>query len=276
MRNASPLRYPGGKWRIYPFFQRLIKLNKLVKPVYVEGYAGGASLGLSLLFNDVVSEIVLNDIDPAIYAFWKAVTTQGTEFIELLDSTPITTDEWLRQRAIYNDTASDLLSLGFATFYLNRTNYSGILNGGMIGGRDQSGKYKLDARFNKSELKVRIERIFSHRSRIHVFSDDAMSLIQRQDFLSKHIFFLDPPYYKKGQRLYHNSYAASDHSEVSRQVQSLGSHWVVSYDDIPEIRLLYKDVKSRRLALHYSARESRNGAEVLFFRSGTRVPKRIF
>lgn len=275
MRDASPLRYPGGKWRIYPFFNRLIELNKLVKPVYVEAYAGGASLALNLLFSDIVSEIVLNDIDPTIHAFWKAVTRENKEFLELLKSTPITPEEWQNQKNIYSDSESDELRLGFATFFLNRTNYSGIMNGGMIGGRTQEGDYKLDARFNKLELQRRIMRIATFRSRIHLFSYDAMQLIKDYAFSRNHLLFLDPPYYNKGQRLYHNAYATADHATVNKCVLATETNWVVSYDDVPEIRQLYRGVKSRRVSLRYSARKSRSGSEVLFFCPDMRIPSRI-
>ena len=145
-----PLRYPGGKWRIAPFFENVIRLNGLSLTQYIEPYAGGASLALSLLFTELVSEIHLNDIDPAIYAFWYSVLTRNQDFIQLLNQTQVTPDEWQKQKAIYAKGAtSDQFALGFATFFLNRTNHSGILNAGMIGGRKQQGTWKIDARFNR-------------------------------------------------------------------------------------------------------------------------------
>ena len=152
MRNASPMRYPGGKWRFADFFERLISANFDRPPVYVEPYAGGSSLALSLLFSGAVAEVFLNDLDPAIYAFWHSAlksTEKLTDLIKRIDVTPL---EWERQKKVYaSGLAAGTLKLGFATFFLNRTNHSGILNGGMIGGKEQSGAWKLNARFNRPE-----------------------------------------------------------------------------------------------------------------------------
>jgi DNA adenine methylase len=273
MRDASPLRYPGGKWRVSGFFERLLHLNGLEDCHYVEAYAGGASLALSLLFNNRVGEIHLNDLDPAIHAFWFAIIHQKKDFIQKLELTPVTAAEWHRQRDIYSDPTSETLSLGFATFFLNRTNFSGILNGGMIGGLLQSGKWKLDARFNREELRKRIERVHSQRSRIHLSRKDAIDYVRTTELGEDCLIYLDPPYYRKGQRLYHNSYEAEDHREVSEAVLDLNTRWVVSYDDVPETRRLYQSVRSRKLSLLHTARNSRLGSEVMFFSDQLRIPR---
>ena len=71
--------------------------------------------------------------------------------------------EWEKQKRIYENTRSEFL-LGFATFFLNRTNYSGVITGGPIGGFEQKGQWKIDARFNKKSLIDRIERISYFKS----------------------------------------------------------------------------------------------------------------
>jgi DNA adenine methylase len=273
MRDASPLRYPGGKWRISSFFERTISLNRLSGCSYVEPYAGGGSLALSLLFSGVVAEVHLNDIDRAIYSFWRSVISYKQEFLSLLDSTPITADEWHRQKSIYNDPSSDTVSLGFATFFLNRTNYSGILNGGMIGGNAQSGNWKLDARFNRQELRNRIERIAKIRTQVHLSCKDALEFITSSGFGKKCLLYLDPPYYRNGRRLYHNHYRYDDHLSVSESIKTVKTPWVVSYDDVPEIRKLYAYVPSRKLNLRHTARSTRLGSEVLFFNPSLRIPR---
>lgn len=276
MRNASPLRYPGGKWRIAKLFESIIRLNGWSQPNYVEPYAGGASLALSLLFKDQVSEIYLNDLNPAIYAFWHSVLTQNQDFLEILMKTPITPEEWLRQKAVYTQqTTADKLALGFATFFLNRTNRSGILNGGMIGGKKQLGTWKIDARFNRAELKRRIERIGRFRNRIHLSCEDAVRFLRKHRFSTKSLIYLDPPYYRAGKHLYLNAYRPSDHVCVSEYILQIKSPWIVSYDDVPEIRALYKSVKSRRLRLIHTARSTHIGNEVLFFAPNLRIPNKI-
>lgn len=273
MKNASPLRYPGGKWRIRTFFERIIQLNGLNRPNYVEPYAGGASLALSLLFREQVSEIHLNDLDPAIHAFWHSVLTRNKDFVQLLLRTPVTPDEWSKQKAVYaKGLAAGKFALGFATFFLNRTNHSGILNGGMIGGRQQRGQWKVDARFNRSDLQRRIERIYKFRSRIHLSCEDAVKFLPSRKFSRTSLIYLDPPYYQAGRDLYLNAYKPSDHLAVSECAKRLRCRWIVSYDDVQEIRELYTGIRSRKLKLLHTARSARNGNEVLFFAPDVRIP----
>jgi DNA adenine methylase len=273
MRNASPLRYPGGKWRIAPFVEKLIRLNDTKRRRYVEPYAGGASLALSLLFRNAVSEIHLNDLDPAIYAFWYSVLNTNSEFLKLVGSTRVTPKEWVRQKEIYKTGPSvGLLALGFATFYLNRTNHSGILNGGMIGGKGQTGTWKIDARFNKAELSRRIRLIGDYAKRIHLSNLDAIPFLQRFKTSTRTTIYLDPPYCRPGADLYLNAYDLKDHAQVRKCVAHLRCPWVVSYDDVPEIRKLYVGTKSRKLKLLHTARSLRRGREIMFFSPQLRVP----
>ena len=275
MRDASPLRYPGGKWRIAPFFERLIQLNGLSGCSYSEPYAGGSSLALSLLISGYVSAIHLNDLDPAIHAFWSAVLNKNKDLCDLVKSTPVTPDEWHHQKEIFRrGRSAGTLALGFATFFLNRTNHSGILNAGIIGGREQIGEWKIDARYNKQSLLRRIRTVGSHKSHIHLTCLDAVEFLASVKPYGKSIFYLDPPYYRSGARLYLNAYGPHDHVEVRKALKHLKARWVVSYDDVPETRELYRSVRSRRLELLHTARSLRVGKEVLFFSSELRIPVR--
>jgi len=275
MRDASPLRYPGGKWRLAPFLERLLLINGLICCEYVEPYAGGASLALSLLVRERVSEIHLNDLDPAIYAFWYSVLGHTTDFIHRLKRIPVTPDEREKQKAIYAEGAkADKVALGFATFFLNRTNHSGIMNGGMIGGTKQLGEWRIDARFNRADLQRRIERVAKLRSRIHLSSEDAVQFLKRRPFSKGSFVYLDPPYFGAGRRLYLNAYDRSDHETVSRQALRLKGPWMVSYDDVPQIRTLYRSVRSRRIELLHTAREAKAGREILFFAPDLLIPSR--
>lgn len=273
MKDASPLRYPGGKWRFSAFFEKIVALNRLEGCDYFEPYAGGASLALSLLFANHVAEIHLNDLDPAVHAFWRIALTRNKELRDLIHSAEITPQEWARQKEIYKQgRAAGILNLGFALFFLNRTNHSGILNAGMIGGRRQQGKWKVDARFNKPELIRRIKRIGSYRHRIHLTQLDAIDFLGQMKPLRKSLVYLDPPYYEAGARLYLNAYGPDDHAEVRNTVKELTGSWVVSYDDVPAIRQLYRSVRSRRLSLQHTARSSKLGKEVLFFSPRLKIP----
>lgn len=273
MRNASPLRYPGGKWRLNQLFHRLIALNFEQAPSYVEPYAGGASLALSLLFTGSVSAVYLNDLDVAVYAFWDSILHNTAKFARLIETIPLTTTEWRRQKTIYAEGVSaGNLRLGFATFYLNRTNHSGILNGGMIGGKDQRGTWKLDARFNRSELVTRIRRVAEHKDRIHLSNVDAFQFVKSHHRCKRKLLYLDPPYYRPGRHLYLNAYKADDHARLRDIVLGFETPWVISYDDVRQTRGLYRTVPRRRISLLHTAREARQGSEIVFFSPKLRIP----
>ncbi|MGA7951909.1 MAG: DNA adenine methylase [Gloeobacterales cyanobacterium] len=279
MYAVSPLRYPGAKWRLHKFIQRLIEINKLQGGDYVEPYAGGASLALSLLYSDLVKTIHLNDLDRSVWAFWHSLLNHNDEFVKRIETTPVTMAQWEIQRHVQlNADQEDNFNLGFSTFFLNRTNRSGILAGGVIGGKQQNGNWKIDARFNKSDLIKRIRRIGKYRERIQITHLDALELLGNlsTNLARKSLVYLDPPYFMKGQGLYLNAYRPDDHSAVRDTVLSkLTSPWVVSYDNVPEVRSLYKDVPKRFYDLNYSAGPIRTGKEVLFFAPGIHIPRSI-
>jgi DNA adenine methylase len=275
MYAVSPMRYPGAKWRLDNFLTALLVDNGLRDGHYAEPYAGGASLALSLLYNDKVSDIHLNDLDRSIYAFWKAATEYGDELIDRIEATKVDMDTWHQQKAVQqNKRHASIMDLGFATFFLNRTNRSGILTAGVIGGKQQTGAWKIDSRFTKNNLIDRIKKIQQYKSRIHVTKFDAITFLSRrgQELPKKCLFYLDPPYFVKGQELYMNAYKPNDHADVATQVlNKLDRPWIVSYDDVPEIRNLYKSSHRKSYVLRYSASTERNGREVVFISPGLKT-----
>lgn len=279
MEFLSPLRYPGGKARVADFIQCLIKENALLDGTYVEPYVGGGSVALSLLFNEYVSDIYINDKDISIYAFWYSVLNKTDGLCQLIKDTPIDIATWLKQKELQHNKESgdvDLLNLGFSTFFLNRTNRSGILNAGVIGGYDQTGTYKIDARFNKEDLIKRIQRIANYAERIHLTNDDAVDLMQRlKDKLPKNtLLYLDPPYYIKGKGLYLNHYNDSDHQNIAGVIDEIvNCKWVVSYDNVPFITSLYSKYRKQHFELNYSASNSGKGQEIMFFCDDIVIPE---
>jgi DNA adenine methylase len=266
----TPLRYPGGKARFAPFIASIMEGNGLAGGHYLEPYAGGAAVALELLFHRTASHNHLNDFDPAVYDFWVAVTTAPEPFLRLLRDTPVTMDQWFHWRSVLRgEKKASQLERGFATLFMNRTNRSGILNGGVIGGLEQLGNYPLDARFKKDVLAQRIERIAVNAKRISVYHEDALSLLKRRvEFLPvKSLTYLDPPYYVKGQGLYRNFYQHSDHESIARLLQSskFRRPWVVSYDGVHQIREMYGASKVLKYTLNYTAHTRYVGDEVMFF-----------
>lgn len=272
----SPLRYPGGKRKIANFVKLIFKENHLMDAQYAEPYAGGASVALSLLFSEYASAIHINDKSRSIYAFWHSVLNRTEDLIDRIQSTDVTIDEWERQRAIQvSKESADLLDLGFSTFYLNRTNRSGIISAGVIGGRSQTSKWKLDVRFIKSSLVDRIRRIGRYRRRISIYNADATDFVKFAFLPIKEPKFLnlDPPYYEKGQCLYDNFYEHGDHVQIARLVKSLKCKWMVTYDNVPSITDLYGSFRQKTYGLSYTAGPKHRGTEIMIFSKGLLIPE---
>ncbi len=277
MKFYSPLRYPGGKNKLAKFVARICERNS-IDGHYIEPYAGGASVALHLLFNGYVSEITINDIDRSIYAFWYSVLHHTGRLCDLVRKTEINIDNWKKNREIQkNKKKPSLLRLGFSTLFLNRTNISGIINGGIIGGLKQEGEYKLDCRFNKKEIIKRIKSIAQYKKRIHIYNLDALELIkiiQKGSKNSSMIFYLDPPYYIKGKSLYVNYYKDKDHVKVSEEIKRIkNSRWIISYDNVPRIKSLYRGFKKIEYSFWHTANNPKMGKEVLFFDKNLIIPK---
>lgn len=277
MKFYSPLRYPGGKNKLAKFIALVCEKNN-VNGHYVEPYAGGASVALYLLINGYVKEITINDFDRAIFAFWDSVLHDTERFCNKIKKTDITIDNWRKCKKIYeNKEKAPLFDLGFATFFLNRTNHSGIIDGGMIGGVEQKGSYKINCRFNKEELIERIRLIGSYEKNIHLHNLDALKLVKRiqKNRSSKNtIFYFDPPYYLKGPSLYMSHYKHEDHREVSEEIQKIKTtKWIVSYDNTPEIKKLYIGSKKKEYSFFHTAYKMREGKEVLFSSKGLIMPR---
>lgn len=279
VKLASPLRYPGGKAALAPFLGETIALNGLSGRAYFEPFAGGAGAALQLLRNDVVSEVHINDIDPCIVAFWRSVLGEPERFADAIMSARLDVDEWKRQRDIYQgQDHSKQFALGFATFYLNRCNRSGVLSGAApIGGYGQRGKWKLDARFYRESLAARVIELGQRAEQIHVSDMDARRFLAEklpQERRRSRVFvYLDPPYWNKGGRLYCNACSPEAHRELARYMQDQKTlNWIVSYDDVPEIRGMYTRAAVHRLSLRYHLQGARDAQELLIAPGHLQLP----
>jgi DNA adenine methylase len=276
--SNSPLRYPGGKAVLSDFLGETIAANGIERCTYFEPYAGGAGAAINLLLGGNVERIILNDADRSIWAFWHSILYRTDEFIDLVSSTNVTVAEWRLQREIYRSKTHSTLKLGFAAFFLNRCNRSGILtNGSVIGGLDQSGEWKIDARFNPAELIRRIELIAAFKEQITVCHLDAIEFLRlnvlRHSNRARFFVYLDPPYYVKGGRLYLNYYDHRDHENLARFLRRIRNvRWLVTYDDAPEIRQIYDWRDPRSFNLRYSAGLNKQGMELMISSRGMHLP----
>jgi DNA adenine methylase len=275
--HFTPLRYAGGKGKLAAYVKEIIGANRLFDGEYVEPYAGGAAIGLELLFQEYVSRIHINDFSRPVYSFWKAVLYDTEELCRLIKNTQLSVVTWdLQKRVFGNPDDHSYVELGFAAFFLNRTNRSGIFNGGIIGGRDQNGPWKIDARYNADDLIFRIESIAKMRRRIKLTRSDALALLRHGSprWTKKTLIYLDPPYYERGRELYYDYYQSQDHAELAHFVRANmgGRAWIVSYDHVVPIRELYSGFRGVIYNVGYSARENRVGKEVMFFSPNLAIP----
>ena len=275
-RSASPLRYPGGKACLFDIARLILSKNSLSQRSYAEPYSGGCGLALSLLFEGHVSQVHLNDLDRSVWAFWEAVLTDTDALLKLIENAEVTVSEWERQRLVQARKAdADVLELGFSTFFLNRTNRSGIIHsGGMIGGKAQAGEWKLDCRFNKTDLATRIRRVAKYAERIKLYNEDAESFLGRVGGTvpANSVLYIDPPYYEKGSQLYRNSYKRGDHERIAEKLAELSCPWFLTYDNVEPIRELYRAYSSVELDIGYSVQTKRRGSELLVVGPGLVLP----
>jgi len=275
MRYLTPLRYPGGKSKLANFMRLVFEENNLINGHYVEPYAGGAGIAFNLLFSGYASHIHINDLNKSIYAFWQVVLEDADNLCRLIHDTPVDIDTWFRQKEVQvHPERYSTLELGFSTFFLNRTDRSGIISGGVIGGKNQDGPWKLDARYNKIGLISRIEKISRFSDHITVYNQDAAEFIAKviPTLPLQSVVYLDPPYCAKGRGLYEDHYGFDDHLTISGLVGDIHQKWIISYDDIPEIRSMYQRYRNLPYQLSYSAADRYKGAEIMFFSDNLLIP----
>lgn len=271
-RYLSPLRYPGGKGRLAKYVGALLESQSPRPTRYVEPFTGGAGVGLRLLVDEYVDEIVINDLNPGIAAFWRAVFDQPQELLAKLRQCDATIDEWRRQRHIYLSQPKDDVALGFALFFLNRTNRSGILDARPIGGYDQSGRWKIDARFDRHGLEVRLEALSRYASRVTVSELDGIDLIAEHLDEPESFIYADPPYLGKGDHLYLDTLGWEDHVRLAHLL-GRGGRWFLTYDADPRITDdLYAELRCAKFTMSHSAAVQHVGVEYAVFAPSLSVP----
>lgn len=272
----SPLRYPGGKGKLAPFMGLMINKMNIKNGTYIEPFAGGAGVALMLLMEGYVDDIVINDYDKAIYSVWRAIISESENLVDRILDTPVNIDEWKKQKEIYVEQNKKYsLDLAFATFFLNRTNRSGILKGGPIGGFEQTGNYGIDARYNAEKLVERIRAIAKYKKHIKVYNKEIVSFIENvlQNYGQNSLTYFDPPYFNKGPELYKNFFDKEDHAKIAQLIlNGVPGNWIITYDDTPEIIELYKQQCIRRYDLNYSAANTGKSSEVIVFNDNKFCP----
>jgi len=271
-QHYSPLRYPGGKVSLYDFLKKMLKKNNVIDGIYAEGFAGGGGAALKLLMLEDVNEIYLNDKDIFIYKFWQCILNNTDEILKKIHDTDVTISEWKYRKEILKsknltDNFSDI-DIAFTAFFLNRCNRSGILKAGVIGGNEQNGDWKLDARYNKKDLMKRIELISYYKDRIKLSNKDVISFLKEISKLTNStneiLVYLDPPYVQQGKDLYLHYFEREDHLRLAKYLQkSCKNLWITSYDDNELIHSIYKEVTKNIFEFNYYANRTKIGRELI-------------
>lgn len=269
------MRYPGGKRRLTDVVMGILNHNGLHDVEYCEPFSGGASVGLALLFNEYARKIHLNDYCRPVYAFWKTVLDDANWLCSRIKKTRVSIAEWQRQKSVYRNEPNECLrDLGFATLFLNRTNRSGILTGGVIGGQKQDGRWKIGARFNKENIIQRIMKIHRYRDRIQLHQLDGRQFCKEVSPMVENGFaFFDPPYIELSDKLYLNCFDTADHVELAEHIQDINMPWIVTYDIAAIKKKLYKNYRRVTYGLNYTAQNKYLGTEVMFVSDDLRFPR---
>ncbi len=272
----TPIRYPGGKTKLYPEIRAILEMNDLLGHPYAELFAGGAGLAIKLLLKGDVSSIVINDYDRAVYCMWGAIVNHAEEMCEFIDSAVLDIETWKKMRDMYqnHDGVGDF-ELGKAAFYLNRTNVSGILSGGVIGGLEQTGNYKMNVRFNRRTLKKKVMDIAARRDDIEVTRLDAEDFIDDRMGDSELFAYLDPPYVQKGPGLYRSAFDEAKHRSLARKIGDARSKWVVTYDADKLIDDIYGNYERGDLEISYTANVKTVGREKIILGPGLVWPEKL-
>ena len=269
MTHLSPLRYPGGKGLLLRFVREIVSRNAPPGTSYVEPFAGGAAVALGLLRSGAVDHAVIGDADPAIAAFWKAALHHSDELTDRIDKCKVTIDTWHEQaRALKHADPNDAIALGFAAFFLNRTNRSGILRARPIGGLNQDGPYKIDCRFNKANLLIRLHKVARLAGRITVHNGDAIDLLEclAPRYADDAFVYADPPYLTKSTDLYLDTMTYEKHQQLSCTLATNYRRWIVSYDCDPRVaKDLYPKSEILQFGLRHSAGRAHRGTELMAF-----------
>lgn len=267
MNTLTPLRYPGGKTKLFKKVSSIIEYNNLQGCTYVEPFVGGAGLAIKLLDENLVNKLIINDFDYHIYAFWYCVLNHPNELVELIVNTQVTLEEREIQKEIYiNSENYNILDVGFSTLYLNRTNRSGVLKAGPIGGKKQTGNYLIDCRFNKDKIINKIKHISNYKNNINLYNLDVLEFIKELNKKDNNLFInFDPPYYNKGAELYTNFFIDKDHIRLKQSIDKLKFPWITTYDNCEFISSLYSEYKSEIISLTYTAGKAKKGEELLFY-----------
>ena len=278
MKLTNPLRYPGSKASFASSVGAFVTACGYTGFEIVEPFAGSASVSIDLVSSGVCSKAILIERDPLLYAFWSAVFFDTRRLCNRINKLSIDLGTWHDLRpllAINSPDEYELIDLAVAGLFFNRTNFSGVLHAGPIGGQQQKSVYKVNCRFNKDDLIARIRAIAKLQNRVEVIFSDALGFLetQKEAVNQNRFYYVDPPYFVQGEKLYRYSFELSQHKQLAKVLSELKAPWLLSYDRHPVIEMLYERYASSGFKFKYSSKIRKVEREFLV--TNIKLPKTL-
>lgn len=236
--HRSPFRYPGGKTWLVPRIRQWLSSFHEKPAGFIEPFAGGGIVSLTVAFEDLASFITMVERDEQVAAVWKTILEDGSEWLASriieFDVTPETVQAEIAKEATSRH------ELAFQTILRNRVNHGGILAPGSgVIKNGESGK-GIKSRWYPETLQRRISDIGRIKGRIRFIEGDGLSILKQNSARTDAVFFIDPPYTAAGKmagrRLY--AYNELDHEELFRIAATLQGDFLMTYDHAEGVEAL--------------------------------------
>lgn len=236
--QRSPFRYPGGKTWLVPRVRRWLLSLPECPEEFIEPFAGGAIVGLTVAAESLANHVTLVELDEQVAAVWRTILDGDGEWLaEKIVSFELTAETVKQLLANVPCTQRDL---AFQTIVKNRVNRGGILAPGA--GRIKTGESGkgIQSRWYPETLKKRILKIAAIRDSITFVHGDGLQTLCENAHRANAVFFIDPPYTaagkRAGSRLY--TYHELDHEALFDIADTLMGDFLMTYDNCKGVRRL--------------------------------------
>ncbi len=236
--QRSPFRYPGGKTWFIPRLRDWLISQPSKPELLVEPFVGGGIVSLTAVFENLVKEALMVELDEEIAAVWQTVVNGEAEWLAVRILTfEMTKDNVVAELQKRRRTQKEK---AFQTIIKNRTFHGGILAAGSgFVKNGESGKGIL-SRWYPSTLAKRLRDIAQVISKLRFEHGDALDAISQHKNNSNAVFFIDPPYTaggkKAGSRLY--KHFELDHKALFKLCASIKGDFIMTYDNANEVKKL--------------------------------------